>query len=57
VAGAIKRPDGKYLIVHANNNTGTSVYDPVANSAVAGPVLTGNADEAALAVVRPDAST
>ncbi len=40
---AIRRPDGKFLVVRgaATTTTTTYIYDPVANSFSTGPVLTG----------------
>ena len=51
---SLQRPDGKFLIIHANATVTTSIYDPVANTMSAGPNLTGNAQEGAQALKRPD---
>lgn len=55
---AYKRPDGKYLVTIGASTPGvaTNVYDPVANTFVAGPAATGlgNWGAGALAIPRPD---
>src|SRR5207247_7555724 len=38
-AFSVQRPDGKFLIVHANNVATTSIYDPVGNTMADGPTL------------------
>jgi hypothetical protein len=58
---AVKRPDGKFLIVTANPaaTSTTNIYDPVANTFIAGPALasitgTTGAGEGAAAVALPN---
>ncbi|MDP2952240.1 MAG: hypothetical protein Q8O76_02845, partial [Chloroflexota bacterium] len=53
-AHALQRPDGKFLIVRGNATTGTDIYDPVANTVSAGPVLGGAAGAGAHALQRAD---
>ncbi len=51
---AFKRPDGKFLIVLGNNTNVTSIFDPVANTFTAGPVLTGLAGDGAQVIPLPN---
>jgi hypothetical protein len=60
---AIKRPDGKFLIVMGNSTgnitagtgtTTTNIYDPVTNTFTYGPPLTGNAGRGALVIPLPN---
>lgn len=50
---AFKRPDGKFLIVLGNATTTTSVFDPIANTFTAGPVLTAAAGRGAIVIPLP----
>jgi hypothetical protein len=51
---AVQRPDGRWLVICGNNTTNTCIYDPVANTAVAGPALTSTSREGAHAIQRGD---
>ncbi|MGZ6004940.1 MAG: beta strand repeat-containing protein [Candidatus Saccharimonadales bacterium] len=56
-ASAIRRPDGKYLIIHGNNSTSTSKYDPSATASAftSGPTLSGSAAFiGSFSIQRPD---
>jgi hypothetical protein len=51
---ALKRPDGKFLVVLGNFTPTTNIYDPVANTFTAGPDLSGNAGYGASAILNYD---
>jgi len=51
---SLQRPNGSFLVVHANTTATTSIYDPTSNSMSAGPNLTGNARWGAHGLKRPD---
>ena len=51
---AFKRPDGKFLIVLGGVTTATSIFDPVANTFTAGPVLTAAAGDGAQVIPLPN---
>jgi len=51
---AIKRPDGKFLVVLGNASATTNIYDPVADTFSAGPNLTGNAATGSAALINTD---
>ena len=53
-ANAFQMPDGRFMIILGGNTTSTSVYDPVANTFVAGPNLTDLAGTGSNAFQRPD---
>ena len=51
---ALKRPDGKFLVVLGNFTATTNIYDPIANTFTAGPNLSGNAGLGASAILNTD---
>lgn len=53
---ALKRPDGKYLIVLGNASTATNIYDPDNNVYSRGPTLTAGAAIGASAIPNADGS-
>ncbi len=53
-AFAFKRPDGKFLVVVGGGSRVTNIYDPIANTFTAGPLLTQAAGEGALPIALPN---
>jgi len=53
---AVKRPDGKFLVVLGNGTTTTNIYDPDNNTFSAGPALTVAAGAGASAIPNTDGS-
>jgi hypothetical protein len=53
-ASAIQRPDGKILIIHGQNQSSTTLYDPYTNATSSGPALTGNVYYGSHSFQRPD---
>ncbi len=51
---ALKRPDGKFLVVLGNAVTTTNIYDPVANTFTAGPALTAAAGPGSALIPLPN---
>jgi hypothetical protein len=52
---SLKRPDGRYLIIHGGATTATSIFDPLGIVPVtAGPTLTGNAASGTAAALLPN---
>jgi hypothetical protein len=51
---ALKRPDGKFLVVLGNGTTTTNIYDPVSNMFSVGPALTVAAGIGAMAIPNTD---
>ena len=53
-AHAFVRPDGKFMIIHGNNLSTSSIYDPITNIFAAVPGLSAVAGAGAHAFQRPD---
>lgn len=51
---AFKRPDGKFFIVHGGGTKITTIYDPVANTYTAGPLMTQFVAEGAQPIPLPN---
>ncbi len=51
---ALKRPDGKFLVVLGNFTATTNIYDPISNTFTVGPSLSGNAGLGASAILNTD---
>jgi hypothetical protein len=52
-----RRPNGTWLIVDGDGTTNTSIRDPVANTMIAGPALSGAVDGGGAIKRLPTAST
>jgi hypothetical protein len=53
-AFSLKRPDGKFLVVMGGSRNTTNIYDPVTNTFIAGPSLSGLAGFGATAIPNAD---
>lgn len=53
---ALKRPDGKFLVILGNSTTTTNIYDPDTNVFSAGPALSAAAGIGAAAIPNTDGS-
>jgi len=51
---AFKRPDGKFFIVHGGGTRTTTIYDPVADTYTAGPLMTQIVAEGAQPIPLPN---